>query len=65
MIRRRSAEDGQARLDAAARLARVGGGIALEHWSRAQVSYGEPIALLAGDPMAHDETLREVLEVGG
>jgi hypothetical protein len=25
---------------------------------------GEPIAFLAGDPLAHDETLREVLEVG-
>jgi myo-inositol-1(or 4)-monophosphatase len=26
--------------------------------------HGEPIAFLAGDPMAHHETLREVLEVG-
>ena len=25
---------------------------------------GEPIAFLAGDPIAHDESLREVLEVG-
>jgi len=26
--------------------------------------HGEPIAFLAGDPLAHDESLREVLEVG-
>ena len=39
MMRRGPAEEGYARLDVAARLARVGGGIALEHWNRVQVSW--------------------------
>ena len=54
MIRReRGRGGGQARLDVAARLARVGGGIALEHWSRAQISWK------ADDSMVTDADLAD------
>jgi myo-inositol-1(or 4)-monophosphatase len=39
MIGPEASHDGPARLDAAARLARAGGRIALEHWTRAQISW--------------------------
>ena len=84
MMRREPSDGGPARLAAATRLARLGGQIALEHWTRAEVSWksddsmvtdadlaidpdghqGEPIALLAGDPLAHDQALRDLLALG-
>jgi myo-inositol-1(or 4)-monophosphatase len=39
MMRREPSDDGPSRLAVAARLARAGGRIALEHWTRAQVSW--------------------------
>jgi myo-inositol-1(or 4)-monophosphatase len=39
MMRREPSDDGRPRLEAAARLARAGGRIALEHWTRAEVSW--------------------------
>jgi len=39
MMQREPSDEGPARLAAAARLAREGGRIALEHWTRAEVSW--------------------------
>ncbi len=59
MIRGGSAEDGPARLDVAARLARVGGGIALEHWSRAQVSWKTDDSMVTDADLAIQTCLDE------
>ncbi len=59
MIRRGAPEEGPARLDAAARLARVGGGIALEHWNRAQVSWKADDSMVTDADLAIQTCLDE------
>jgi myo-inositol-1(or 4)-monophosphatase len=47
-----SSSDGAPRLASAARLARAGGQIALEHWSRAQVSWKTDDSMVTDSDLA-------------